>query len=1754
VAAGCLLTVQWAEGQACTVTIATTPTTPVLVGQSVTAQASVDSGVGQLELDGAVVCSNLPCSAPLGALPEGIHTLSWFCTTSGGNNHGSQILAVGHAFKQFLPKYQIFSLVYAPPGNQSQNGFTDSITTGVSSGVTQSFQQGTSLSFSLDGTGRSGNSLFGINGGGSVGGTTTDSHGELFTELITSASGTAVPSAVDPVNHYQDRFYLWLNPMVTVFQTGDNEGVFVVNLPQDSSGNILPPGVVDVSVAELMNPAQIPLRKLQPSTINGATIPGLASLCAQPVACTLTNACGCVPSDFAEIVQQDPLVFDPNNPGADPNQQPPRIDIERYFFKQVESLTGPDCAPPACTGPRNTFSVTDATTISNTSTTTSAYNVGSSVGLSFGVGPFTLRLTGTDSWTWSDAVLQGNSAGHSTLATVTFATSTPQCAENYNVYEDVRFHTFTFAPADDPPPPCLSPVPDFNLVAFPPTAGGTPPPAVINGGSATYLVSSLGMLGFTGTETLSVAGMPAGMSATFSPSSFNLSPTSPAGTSILTVSTTDNVTPPAVYPLTVVGTGGGLTHSAPITISVQDFGLTVTPNSPNVTTNGTVTYTVTVTPIDGFHSTVALTTGTLPAGVTALFSPTSITGSGTATLTLTTSGAFAGSSSFAVIGTVGTGMQTATATLNVVDFSIAASPSSQTLAEGGTTTYTVTATSLNSFGDAITLSVSALPNGVTGSFNPVTLAGSGTSILTLSATPTASIGPAPLTISGTGRGITHSSGVTLVVNPPPAISSVSPTQAPVNGVITIGGSNFNAAQRANTLTIGGQVATVTSWSDGTIVAVVPAGLSLGNAAVVVTVDGSRSNSVNLSVTPGITGISPGVGPVGTQITIAGTNFGASQGTSSVSIGGASATVTGWSDTSVVASVPVSLPLGNAAVVVTVNALSSNGLNFAVTPGITTLSPSSGPVGTSVTMTGTNFGTSQGISTVTFAGTVATPTSWSNTSIVVPAPGLIAGSVSVVVTVNGATSNPATYTFTPGVASVAPASGPVGASVTITGSDFGAVQGSSTVTFGGLSVTPSSWSDNSISVNVPSSLGVGNVPLVVTVNGVSGNGNFTVTPGITSLTPSSGPVGSSLTIVGTNFGSTQGTSSVTIGGLVATTTSWNAGSIAVAVPNGLATGNASVVVTVGGFSSPSVNFGVKPGITSLTPASGPVGTSITIAGTSFGATQGASTVSVGGVVATPTSWSSGSIAVPVPPTLGLGAAPVIVTVGGSSSASVNFNITPGIASLSPSTGGVGIAVTITGTNFGATQGTSTLTVGGSSVTPTNWSNTGIGFNVPANLGLGIAPVIVSVGGVPSNTVNFTVAPAITSLTPPSGPVGSSVTIAGSNFGSSQGTSTVSFGGVAVTPSNWTNSSLSVLVPSLAPGSTVVSVTVNGLISNNAIFVVTPVITNLSLISGPAGTAITITGTNFGSSQGPSTVTVAGITAAPANWSSTSIAVNVPAGLGPGSSPVVVTVNGAASNTSFFTVTPSITSLSPASGVVGTTVTIAGSGFGASQGSSTITFNGVAATVSSWANTTIVAKAPSTATTGNVVVTVNSIPSNAVTFTVTSPTVYFPVSAASTTSGLLQLRTTSDTSPTNLLSADLVNQPSGEYLIQAFDTQAGVPNSSAVWQSGMSTTITVYMNQTVGTTSSLFPRVKLFLNSASGTPICTTTGSSAITTTQTLYTLSCSPAADVALTPSDRIYAWVGVNSSATSASSEKAQLTIGPPSRGKQAGNISVPIH
>src|SRR5438132_796043 len=300
----------------------------------------------------------------------------------------------------------------------------------------------------------------------------------------------------------------------------------------------------------------------------------------------------------------------------------------------------------------------------------------------------------------------------------------------------------------------------------------------------------------------------------------------------------------------------------------------------------------------------------------------------------------------------------------------------------------------------------------------------------------------------------------------------------------------------------------------------------------------------------------------------------------------------------------------------------------------------------------------------------------------------------------------------------------------------------------------------------------------------------------------------------------------------------------------------------------------PTITSLSVSSGPVGTAVTITGTNFGSTQGTSTVKFNGTTASVTSWSATSIGVTVPSAATTGN--VVVTVSNVASNGKSFTVTPAITSLSITTGAVGAAVTITGTTFGSTQGTSTAKFNGTTATVTSWGASSIAVTVPSGATTG--NVVVTVSSQPSNGVNFTVvpAPSITSVSITTGAVGAAVTITGSNFGSTQGTSTVKFHGTTASPTSWSATSIAVSVPSGATTGTVV-VHASGVDSNGVNFTVVPApnITSLSVITGAVGTAVTVTGSNFGSSQGTGTVTFNGTTANVTSWGASSIGVTVPA---------------------------------------------------------------------------------------------------------------------------------------------------------------------------------------------------------------------------------------------------------------------------------------
>jgi len=213
-----------------------------------------------------------------------------------------------------------------------------------------------------------------------------------------------------------------------------------------------------------------------------------------------------------------------------------------------------------------------------------------------------------------------------------------------------------------------------------------------------------------------------------------------------------------------------LTCPSFISASTQDFSLTTSQSSQTVTAGGGASYTVNVSPLNGFTSTVSLGVSGLPSGATASFSPSSISGSGSSTLSVSTGCSTpAGAYTLAITGTSGSLSHSTSVTLIVnpaaSDFTISASPSSSTVTVGGWTSYTVNVGAVGCFLGTVNLSVSGLPSGATGTLNPTSVNGSGSSTLNISTSSAASTGAFTLTITGTSGSATHSNTVNLTINP-----------------------------------------------------------------------------------------------------------------------------------------------------------------------------------------------------------------------------------------------------------------------------------------------------------------------------------------------------------------------------------------------------------------------------------------------------------------------------------------------------------------------------------------------------------------------------------------------------------------------------------------------------------------------------------------------------------------------------------------------------------------------------------------------------------------------------------------------------------------------------------------------------------------------------------------------------------------------------------------------------------------------------
>jgi hypothetical protein len=198
---------------------------------------------------------------------------------------------------------------------------------------------------------------------------------------------------------------------------------------------------------------------------------------------------------------------------------------------------------------------------------------------------------------------------------------------------------------------------------------------------------------------------------------------------------------------------------------------------------------------------------------------------------------------------------------------------------------------------------------------------------------------------------------TLVGSPPPlvvpTIASFTPTAGPIGTTVTINGTGFTGA--TGVAFGSGQATDFTVDSDTQITATVPLGAN--TAKVKVTGPGGTGTSAtNFKVTTlTFSGMTPTTGPEGTQVVLSGAGF---TGATDVSFGGMSATFSVTSDYKITTTVPAGATTGFITVT-TPNGTAQSPSEFVVVlpqpaPTITSFSPTSGPVGTTVVITGTSF--------------------------------------------------------------------------------------------------------------------------------------------------------------------------------------------------------------------------------------------------------------------------------------------------------------------------------------------------------------------------------------------------------------------------------------------------------------------------------------------------------------------------------------------------------------------------------------------------------------------------------------------------------------------------------------------------------------------------------------------------------------------------------------------------------------------------------
>lgn len=599
-------------------------------------------------------------------------------------------------------------------------------------------------------------------------------------------------------------------------------------------------------------------------------------------------------------------------------------------------------------------------------------------------------------------------------------------------------------------------------------------------------------------------------------------------------------------------------------------------------------------------------------------------------------------------------------------------------------------------------------------------------------------------------------------------------------------------------------------------------------------------------------------------------------------------------------------------------------SFTVAPRVDNFSPATGTIGTSVQINGANFNTMPGQTAVRFGGVAAT-------TVNVTAPNLLFATVP-----NGAVTGPITVSTAAGtnttttnfvisgtavITGFTPNVGPTGSVVVISGGDF---TGTTAVKFNGTnatSFTVTAASQISATIHATSTTG----PISVTTpNGtVTSSSNFVVSglaPIVTGFSPIGGKPGDPIVITGINF--TTATN-VAFNGVTAAGSVTSDTQISAIVPAGATTGPIRVINPAGTNVTGS-NFIIGPFVTGFSPVSAQVGSQVVLDGLNFlDVTNVAFTSATGGF----TNASAVSIvaATQLRATVPVGATngPIRVTSpSGTNVTSSNltvFALAPVITDFTPTNGLPGSSVTLNGANF---LGATNVSFNGVAATFNVSADSQITTTVPASATTGSISVSTA-GGSVTSSVPFYLPPRLTTFTPANGTVGTTVTLAGTNF---TGVSSVTFAGANSTLVNALITSLvatqmTVLVPTNAISGLVTVTTPGGVIASAGNFTVAPRVDSFTPLLGPVGTTVTVSGRSF---TNATAVRFNGVNAGFSSVTDTQLVAIVPFGATTGPLTVVTPdSSGAAPINYTVTTSPDLTALqtnSPSIVAFGSNVTI------------------------------------------------------------------------------------------------------------------------------------------------------------------------------------------------------------------------------------------